>query len=367
MTRNSVVWMKEEIVQKYLSQGKLLTPSALAALTKGQPDYVSGQFIVDEKAEKPHQERFRVLKNITSIKKEITQDDFIRFFRSKYENTKDILITRLQKPFVSINKLSSFRDEVYIICIVRSAKESDGKKILEVEDMTGSISAVFGDDVDVSVGDVVAIRGISSKNVLFGKQIIYPDVPLRPPKIGTGKACFASGFMIHESPEADVRKFFSWFEGQDIKYLIIAGDVGDLNKFEKFVDEYCRQKTVIFTPGEKDAGNYPRLPVKFAGNNIISLSDPAIVEINGLNVLLIHEFDVEMLKKRYLGNSRAVLDEDCFVLDHVPDIVCFGHSTGSQITNYKSVTIVTSGSLLAEFRPVVIDFETREAIKATVQ
>jgi len=29
--------------------------------------------------------------------------------------------------------------------------------------------------------------------------------------------------------------------------------------------------------------------------------------------------------------------------------------------NYKSVTIVNSGSLLAEFKPVVVDFATREA------
>ncbi|MBI3190631.1 metallophosphoesterase family protein [archaeon] len=357
--------MKEEIVQKYLSQGKLLTPSALDALSKGQYESLAQENLIVEESSKT-QERIRILKNLNSVKKEISSEDFINFFRSKYENIKDILITRLQKPFVSINKLNSYRDEVYITCIIRSIKEVDNKKILDVEDMTGSLSVIFEENVAVDVGDVVAIKGASSKNVLFGKQIIYPDVPLRQPKTGIGKACFISGLMIHETPSSDVKKFFSWFEIQGIKYLIVAGDVGDLEEFENLVAEHCNNAQVIFIPGESDMKTeYPRVPVKFKNDNIISLSDPSMVEINGLNILLIHEFSVDMLKKRYLGSSKAILDDDYFVLDHVPDIVCFGHGDEPQITNYKSVTIVASGSLLAGFRPIIIDFETREAIKAS--
>jgi DNA polymerase II small subunit/DNA polymerase delta subunit B len=102
------------------------------------------------------------------------------------------------------------------------------------------------------------------------------------------------------------------------------------------------------------------LPIKFSYNRIIGLSNPSVVEINGINILLTHNFSVSMLKKRYLGKPKRITEEDYLTIDEVPDIVLFNHHQDAQVTNYKSITIVNPGSLLAGTNVTVIDLATRE-------
>ncbi len=364
--------MKEEIVQKFLVGGKLLTPGALELLAKEEAMNVESNenLVITEhdiaspkKSGTEKSNRFRVVKNLAGKKQEVTTDDFARFYRSRFEKIKNIIIDKMQKPFTSLNKLSNYRDEVYVVGIIRDIKEKDGKKIVELEDAKAAVYIIFDKEtLDAELDDVVAVQAISSRNLLFGKQIIYPDVPLRGPTTGFGKACFVGGLNINEAPRADVEKFFSWFEEQNIQYLFCAGDVGDLYEFERLVEKHCHSKTVFFIPGGKDTKEeYPQLPVRFNTDKIVSLSNPSMVEVNGVNVLLIHKFAIDMLKKRYLGKTSVILDEDYLVLEGIPDIVCFGHSDKPHIANYKSISIVNSGSMLADFRPIVIDLETREA------
>ena len=166
---------------------------------------------------------------------------------------------------------------------------------------------------------------------------------------------------MDEAAVSDLEKFFNWFYQQDIPYLFVAGDIGkDKEELEKMAERYCYNKKVLVIPGNVDDQEYPQLAIDFKNKDIISLSNPAMVEINGIKILIIHDFDLAMLKKRYLGKSNVILKEDFLVLDHVPDIVHCGHTHQPQVMNYKSVTIVNSGSLLAEFKPVVVDFSTRE-------
>lgn len=193
------------------------------------------------------------------------------------------------------------------------------------------------------------------------KKIIYPDIPLRQPTVGTGKACFISDLHLNESPLNDFLVFLQWFEKQDIKYLFVAGDIGDIPVFEKNINEHCYGKKVFVIPGNVDSGDYPQPAHNYESRFITALSNPSMVEINGIKILVIHKMDIDMLKKRYLGRSKTIMPEDFLVLDEVPDIAHCGHTHESQITNYKSITIVNSGSLLSNFRPVVVDFSTREA------
>ncbi len=360
--------MKEEIVKKLLSKGKLLTPDLLATITDEQISGMVGGDLVLDRPDFAHREsaakkdEIKIIKNLTAPKTTLTPDDFANFYRAKYEKIREILTSRIRKPFVSINKVGAYLDESYVIGIVRDIRDNGDKTTVDIEDNTGAASIIFEGKPDIGTDDVVAIRAISSKNILFGKQVIQPDIPLRQPTVGWGKVCLVSNLMIDEAPIGEIEKFFLWFENEDIKYLVVAGDVGDIGTFERMVDRYCREKEVVFIPGERDTrGAYPRLPVQFSTGKILSLSDPAFLEINGVKILVIHEFELSMLKKRYLGHGKAVSEENYFVLEDTPDIVCFGHASGSQVTNYKSVTIATSGSMLADFRPVVIDLETRDA------
>ena len=59
--------VKEEIIQKYLKQGKLLTPDALKMISGGNADKITGSTILDMKNEKT--DSVKILKNLNYMKK----------------------------------------------------------------------------------------------------------------------------------------------------------------------------------------------------------------------------------------------------------------------------------------------------------
>ncbi len=354
-------------IEAFFKKGKLLTPEALRYMeNKDVEGFLSDNYdlIVDVEDLLAREDKIHIIRNITEKKTEVTTADIVRFYNSKYEKMKNIIISRLQKNFVSINKLDAYRQEVFVIGIVRDIKDNEGKKNVELEDSTGAVTAVFEskETEDLELDDVVAVQGIAAGKVIFGKKILFPDVPLRQPTKGSGKACFISDLHLDEAPKQDLEKFLRWFEGQDAKYLFVVGAVGDMDTFESLIDSYCRNKKV-FASLNKDEDEFPSLPVAFKSKNIISLSNPAMVEINGVKILVINNFDIKMLKKRHLGNIKPTLEEDLMALEELPDIVHCGHSHEASITNYKSTTIVNAGSLLTSFRPILVDFATRECMQ----
>ncbi len=365
--------MKEEIIQKFLKEGKLLTPDALTAIEESGFNNVDRHGLVVTKnvastRVTTKQDSIRILKNITTTKQEISVEDFARFYKSKYDKMKNIIASRLQKDFISLNKLDNYRDEVYAIGIVRDIREKDGKKIIDLEDPTAVIPIVFEKELadDVEVDDAIAVRAVSARNTLFGKQVIFPDAPLRQPTTGAGRVCFAPSMHLDEVPRQDAEKVFAWLEKQDINNIFFAGDIGDKKEFETLARKYCYDKNIFVIPGEKDSTGYPQPPLAFSYSKIINLSNPAVVEINGVKILIIHNFGIGMLKKRYLGKPKTITDEDQLPLEDAPDIVLFNHYEDTQITNYKSVTIANPGSLMAGTNVIVIDLSTRDAQQITV-
>ncbi len=350
---------KKSIVEQFLQKGKLLTPEALDYMHDTGDILDSSGIIVPLE---PRHDQVKILKNLVQKPKEIKTEDFLQFYSSKYDKMKNVIVSRLQKDFISLNKLDALRNEVFVMGIVKDRKEKDGKYALELEDLTTSVTILFDEEVDAELDEVVTVRAVSAGKILYGKEILHPDIPLRTPAKGRGKACFVSDLHLEQVPKQDAEKFFRWFSSQEIKHLFVAGDTGDKAMFEGLVSDHCGEKKVFVIPGEADsAEEYPQLAGEFSRSNIISLSNPAVVEINGIKILLIHRFALDMLKKRYLGKSKAILPEDYLVLEDVPDIVHCGYTHEPHIANYKSVTIVNSGSPLSAFRPVVVDFATREA------
>lgn len=361
----------EDIVAKFLERGKLLTPEALEYIKDKKLDDILKDILISDvqntvvtRASIERTAQVRIIKNLAEKKKELTAEDFAYFYKTKLDKIKDIIMQRTQKNFVSLNKLDSIRQEVYVTGMVRDIKHKE-KPIVELEDITGTVQVIMEDTGDLELDDVVAVRAASGGKVLFGHQIIYPDIPLRRPSVGLGKACFISDLRLNEAPKAEFEKFLQWLEHQSIDMLFAAGDIGEKETFEELVTRYCSEQRVFVIPGEIDKEEeYPQTPLEFSRNNIISLSNPSMVEVAGLKILLIHKMDISMLKKRYLGKQKQILHSDYLVMDDVPDIVHHGHSNEPQVTNYKSVTIVNSGSLLGTFAPVIIDFSTRETSEA---
>jgi DNA polymerase II small subunit len=365
--------MSEEIIIKFFSKGRLLTPDALDFIKNNQSEIFFGynfnNLIISEKELKNilKTEQYKIIKNLTSIPTEIGVEDFTKFYKSKYEKMRDIITERINKDFISLNKIDNSRKEIYVVGIIKDLTEKDGKKIIDLEDLTTTIPVVFNSIGDLELDDVVAIRAVAAGKILFGKEIIYPDIPLRNPVRGFGEGCFISDLHLNETPKADIEKFFLWFEKQNIENLFVAGDVVDHDYLEKLVEQYCSDGNVFVIQGNTDQDGYPQLPYPYKNKNITSLSNPGMIEVGGLKILMIHNASMIMMKKRYLGRSSRVLPEDYLVLDIIPDIVHHGHTHEPQITNYKSTTFVNSGSLLSNFMPVIIDFETREARHVNIQ
>ena len=351
----------EEIVDRFLKKGKLLTPEAL--------DYIKTRAIEDALLEVPgviitrnlieKAAGLRIMKNLAEKKTTLTVEDIAYFYKIKFEKIRDLIQQKTQKNFVSLNKLDTMRQESYVVGIVKDIRKNE-KTTIELEDTTGTVQVLVDEAEDVELDDVVAFRAAAAGKILYGHQTIFADIPLRKPATGQGKGCFISDLHLNEAPAAEFEKFLSWIEKEPIDFLFVAGDIGDAAVFEDLVSKYCREKKVFVVPGELDKEEeYPQTALQFTAKNIISLSNPAMIEVNGLNILMVHSFDQAMLKKRYLGKAKQIAHSEHMVLDEVPDIVHHGHSDG-KVSNYKSVTIVCSGSLLNKFSPVVIDFATRE-------
>jgi len=362
---------EKEIIDKFMKRGFLLSKDALEFLKTKDDVYIndvvrrinSDKTILD-KEDVVLEEEYKILKCLKEVPNELTTEDFLSFYKSKYEKMRRIVRERMNKEFVSINKLSNFRNEVWVMGIVKDIYKKDEKTILELEDVTGYVPITFDfKDVEgVDLDDFIVVRAVGTKKMLFGKKILFPDIPLREPVFGKGRGCFISDIHLNEAPSKDFSFFLEWFQSHDIDYLFIAGDIGDVTLFQELIKTIPYRKVFVI-PGNVDKKEYPSLPLNVEGNNIVSLSNPAMVEINGLKILIIHDFNLTFLKKRYLhsGQPKRILKEDFLVLEDVPDVVHYGHTHEPLIRNYKSVTIVNSGSLLTNFKPVVIDFSTREA------
>src|SRR3989338_7389480 len=262
---------REQIVLEFFKRGHLLTEEALKIIEEKGTQALSGSLPLVV-GTKDFQQPYRIAKNLTHTKTEISSEDFVKFYNSRYEKMKEIILSRVQKDFVSLNKIDSGRNEVYVIGIVKEIKEKDGKTVVDVEDQTASMPIIFEkDDIDdAELDDVVAIKAVTGGRVLFGKKILYPDIPLRQPSTGAGRGCFVSDFRLDEASTKDAERFFEWFSQQDIPYLFVAGDLGDNELFEKYVERYCYRKTV-FVIASCDA--YPQIPLNFKSSRIVSLSN----------------------------------------------------------------------------------------------
>jgi len=361
----------KKIVEFFIQKNKLITPELLEFLltTKNYEKIMSElsereNFILtknDLTSFETKKDKIKILLNITERPSEVSVEDFVKFYQDKYNRIKNIITQRFDYNFISLDKIPN-NETSFIIVMIHEVKKEADRTTLVVEDLTKKEEVIFLRPVDVDIDDVVIITCRKQGNVIYGERIEYPGIPLRQPTKGYGKVCIISDLHLDEAPLGEFEKFVKKFSNSDIKYLIVAGDIGDCEKFKKMISD-LEDKIIFVIPGNKDCSDYPALPLKIDLDNVVSLSNPSMIEINGIKFLLIHKFTVEMLEKRYLNigdKTRFIFEKDYLVLEHVPDVVAFGHTHAPNVMNYKSITLVNPGSLLSEFKPVVLDLSTRE-------
>ncbi|WP_296873988.1 DNA-directed DNA polymerase II small subunit [uncultured Methanobrevibacter sp.] len=351
-------------------------------------------------------------------------ENLISYFKSRYEKLANILSRRPElRNFTKIADIDDGMDSLSMILMVREIRTSkNGHKIVEFEDDTGTISVLFSKNneemfaeaeklVKDEVVGVIANKS-DDRNFAFGQQIINPGVLRIPDKEMDFGIVFLSDVHIGSLTflEDAFQRFIDWINceagdeeqrrvAEDVKYLIIGGDIVDgigvypnqdkelaikditeqYNEAARFLGNIRSDIKIIIAPGNHDASRVaepqPAVPEEYAKalyelDNVEFISNPGVVSLDGINVLIYHgrsfddmvmavkEFEYEkselimeeLLKKRHLAplyGERTPLAselEDYLVIDEVPDIFHTGHIHINSYKRFKGVHLINSGT-----------------------
>ena len=233
--------------------------------------------------------------------------------------------------------------------VVESSTSTKGHRIVEIEDPTGTIKVLFNknregfDEAEkIILDEVIGIRGKLAHEtggcggMIFSDTLFRPEIPLThtiSPSKELGKSVLISDVHVGSDtflPDAWDR-FAAWLEQTpEVKYLLIAGDGVDGIGVYPNQDKELHIKTIyeqydvvgemlsslpshlqiVFSPGNHDAVRaaepQPVLPeefrTKFPGN-VTFVENPAIVNIQSVNVLMYHGRSIDDLIKFIPGVS----------------------------------------------------------------
>ena len=351
-------------------------------------------------------------------------ENLIAYFKSRYEKLANILSKRPElRNYTKITDIDDGMDSLSLILMVKEIRTSkNGHKLIEFEDDTGSITILFSNNNDELFAEaeklvrdeVVGVIANKSDDpgFAFGQQIIKPGVLRVPDKEMDFGIVFLSDVHIGSLTflEDAFQRFIDWINcefgdeeqrrvAEDVKYLIIGGDIVDgigvypnqdkelaikditeqYNEAARFLGNIRSDIKIIIAPGNHDASRVaepqPAVPEEYAKalyelDNVEFISNPGVVSLDGINVLIYHgrSFDdlvmavkdfeyersdvimEELLQKRHLApiyGERTPLAselEDYLVIDEVPDVFHTGHIHINSYKKYKGVHLINSGT-----------------------
>ncbi|WP_407355167.1 DNA-directed DNA polymerase II small subunit [Methanolobus sp. WCC5] len=290
--------------------------------------------------------------------------EFVQFFRNRYSRISDIIRGRINaRPIESLkkNKGTNYRGsreagEVSVIGMISEIKStSNGHKILEIEDPTGSFSVLirmadkelFEQASHFVLDEVAGFTGTLTNdgNLMIVQKITLPDLPnTYIQKKGThGKAILTSDIHIGSSTfmEEPWERFLDFLNcdtdnealvsiAKEVRYLLVAGDLVDgvgiypgqeeelsildvYDQYKKAGEYFSRipdHIRIIISPGNHDAVRQaepqPRLPGRireYFPDNVTFVGNPSIVDLDGVKVLLYHGRSIDDLVASVPGVS----------------------------------------------------------------
>ncbi len=359
---------------------------------------------------------------------------FVQYFRDRYSRLSEIIRGRINARPIESLKRRSFRrggdggsEEISIIGMVSDiSSTTNGHKIFSLEDSTGSFSVLIRNaDKElfelasrILLDEVIGVTGsvTNDGSLMIATKLIQPDVPNNVQRrTGShGKAVLISDVHVGSSQflEDPWLDFLDFLKGESdsesmrelaasIRYLVVAGDLVDgigiypdqemeldildvyaqYRKAAEYFREIPEHIRVIISPGNHDAVRQaepqPALPESIQADfpkNIIFVGNPALVDLDGVSILIYHGRSIddlvasipgvsyqepagavlEMVKRRHLAptyGSRVSISpekKDYFVIDSVPDIIHTGHVHTLGVQRYKNILLVNSGTWQAQ-------------------
>lgn len=294
--------------------------------------------------------------------------EFVQYFRNRYSRLSDIIRSRVNaRPIESLKKSRSAassvnrrgngeQSEISIIGMISDIKStSNGHKVLEVEDPTGTFSVLvrtadkelFEQAMHLVLDEVVGFTGTLTNDgkLMIAQKIVLPDLPnTMSRKSGThGKAVLTSDVHIGSSTflEEPWEHFIDFLKGntdnkaladisREVRYLLVAGDLVDgvgiypgqekeLNiediydqykRAAEYFDEVPKHINIVISPGNHDAVRQaepqPKLPERIRADfpeNVTFVGNPATVDLDGARVLLYHGRSIDDLVASVPGVS----------------------------------------------------------------
>ncbi|MGC8663201.1 MAG: DNA-directed DNA polymerase II small subunit [Thermoplasmata archaeon] len=338
-------------------------------------------------------------------------DSFKKLFQDRYVKIRKILQSRISiSSVVDIEYAKKNDGEVSIIGMVLDKRESKYGFVFDIEDLSGKIVAFSDQNTgkEILPDDIIGIKGYVRNGKLTIKEVTYPGIDNinRKEKIINSEngAVFISD--IHVGSKMFLRenftRFIEWLNSgkehaDKIKYIIIAGDlvdgIGIYPNQEKdlelddIYDQYSdlanilskvrEDITLFLIPGNHDlvriAEPQPALGSdvrSFFNKNVVFLSNPSYISIEGLKILLYHgsslndlldlvkgmklemadKMMIELIKRRHLspfyGKNVPVvpLEEDFMVIEEIPDLFVTGHIHVHKKLNYYGTLLLNAST-----------------------
>jgi len=258
--------------------------------------------------------------------------DYLHYFRDRYARLGGMIRSRAgAMPIEGLTRNTRYRqEEATVIGMVTEVKTTtNGHRIAEIEDSTGTIPVLFrkdrpafADAERIIPDEVVGVKGkLSSDGKLFFAEILYrPDIRIdnAPFRSETpGKAVFISDVHVGSDTFLDTcwNRFANWLSDSDYSYLLIAGDLVDgigiypgqdqeltikniyeqYDAFATMMRDLPSRMKIIVAPGNHDvvrgAEPQPVLPEQFTRkfpSNVVLVENPALVRLQGVRVLMYH-------------------------------------------------------------------------------
>ncbi len=278
--------------------------------------------------------------------------DFVAVFRDRYQQLSRVLRSRVNsRPISAVNQMAGGADTEVIGMISDLGTTTNGHRLIELEDPTGTVSGLVTKDKDlVSTTDelihdeVIGITGrlADDAGVVFVDNIYFPDIPrtFEPSTADRDvKAALISDIHVgsHEFLDDAWRRFADWLstaEAQSIEYLLIAGDMAegvgvypgqdaelaeiDIYKqyemFSECLKEVPGRIEVIMIPGNHDAVRLAEPQPAFDDDlrEILTAHDatvtgnPSRVTIEGVSILMYHGVSLDEIIAELPGASYDV-------------------------------------------------------------
>ncbi len=297
-------------------------------------------------------DNIEILKNIKVNSGKVEARDFISYFRSRFEDLRDILIKNNNLDNLSsIRRIGIDNGLFCVIGVVFDKHITKNKNLLiEIEDLTGrTIVLVNKENKELFeraqyllLDDIVAFRCSGSSKMLFASDFIYPNACLNSEKFGNKDefVAFSGDFHIGSKNflEGNLMRFVDWLNGdvgderqrylaRKVKYLVLSGDNiegvgvypgqnkflkikgcrGQYDKLSRILEKIRKDVKIVMCPGKHDAvwigEPQPEIAEKWGGRlnkmeNLKLVSNPSIIKIGGLNMLIY-----------YGGNLNKFIDE----------------------------------------------------------